>query len=309
MPSKFSLELSLAKIFAFILISVSFIACNDARNRDNWIVGTSADNPPYEFLENEKVVGFDIDVINAIAKHLGKTIEIKNMEFHSLLAAVSVENVDMVIAGLSVTSEREKRVKFSKPYSKAHIAILVRKDDQINAQNDLNKKIIGSQLGTSWTFIAKEIAEQQEAELVNLANNLILVEELKNQRLDAVILEKSQAKKFSQLHTELTYLPAEEYHTYLAIAYPQRAPIRAQIDEAITALTQDGTIDHLAQKWGVYGSSSLEIMNNSGHEQSGCVDAKLKQNSATQESKDPAQSSEEQHPVEAEKEINTEGKN
>ena len=62
-------------------------ACSENSRDDNkWLVGTSADNPPYEFIQNGEPVGFDIDVIKEIAASLGKEVQFKNMEFHSLIA-------------------------------------------------------------------------------------------------------------------------------------------------------------------------------------------------------------------------------
>ena len=111
-----------------ILLSILFLlllpACSDNKNDHVWIAGTSADNPPYEFMQNGEIVGFDIDLINEIGKFLGKKLEFRNMEFHSLLAALSTNSVDLVIAGLSNTPERSSRVDFSITYISSEIAIL-----------------------------------------------------------------------------------------------------------------------------------------------------------------------------------------
>ena len=115
------------KILLSIILSTILVSFGDSRDDDTWVVGTSADNPLYEFMQDGEIVGFDIDLMVAIGQHLGKNIEFRNMEFHGLLAALSSNNVDMVIAGMSVTPERQKRVTFSVPYTDARIAVLFRR--------------------------------------------------------------------------------------------------------------------------------------------------------------------------------------
>ena len=81
-----------------------------------YVVGTSADFPPFEYVQNGKYVGFDLGLIKAIAKTEGFNIQIRDMAFDSLIPALKVGVIDIAIAGMTITKERENVVDFSNPY-------------------------------------------------------------------------------------------------------------------------------------------------------------------------------------------------
>jgi polar amino acid transport system substrate-binding protein len=241
------------RILLVTIFLTALTGCSDHKDENTWIVGTSADNPPYEFMQDGKMVGFDIDLITAIAQHLGKDIELRNMDFHGLLAALSSNNLDIVIAGMSITPERQKRVEFSIPYADAKIAVLFRRDDKFKRPEDLYDKKSGAQLGTIWTLIAHDMSINYHFRTKALSSNLMLVEELKAKRIDAVILEESQAEKFTAKYPELSNFSVPQYGSSFAIALPKNTVLKKNIDHAIKQLKSKGTIDALAKKWGIVG--------------------------------------------------------
>ena len=91
-------------------------------------MGTNAEFPPYEYYEGDAIVGIDAEIAKAIADKLGMTLEIKNMEFGSIIAAVDSGKIDMGMAGMTVTDERLQTVNFSKSYATG-IQVVIVKDD------------------------------------------------------------------------------------------------------------------------------------------------------------------------------------
>ncbi|RKD21467.1 amino acid ABC transporter substrate-binding protein, PAAT family [Caminicella sporogenes DSM 14501] len=166
------------------------------------VVGTSADYPPYEFhyVNNGKdeIVGFDIAIANEIAKDLGVELEIEDIGFDGLLAALKGDKVDIVIAGMTPTEERKKSVDFSKVYYKAVQSVLVgSKDvDKFKTIDDLTGKVIGVQKGT----IQEELAKTQikDAKIESLTSIADLILQLKNGKVDAVIAEAPVAKAYAK---------------------------------------------------------------------------------------------------------------
>jgi ABC-type amino acid transport substrate-binding protein len=234
-----------------IILSCFLSSCSEDQDPNTWIVGTSADNPPYEFLQDGQVVGFDIDFVNALAQHLGRNVVIKNMEFHSLLAGLANGSLTMVVAGLSVTPERLKRVDFSMNYTSGRIAVLYRKEDNLNKKEDLKDKNIGAQLGTIWSLIAHDLSSKVHFNFKLLASNLMLVEELKSKRFDAIILEEIQADKFIEKYPNFAKFRLEGFGSSFAIALPKQSNLKKNLNNAIKALQRDGTMDKLYKKWGV----------------------------------------------------------
>lgn len=171
------------------------------------IMATSADYPPYEFHKmvdgKDQIVGFDIEVAKAIAKDLGVELEIKDIKFDGLLAALQGGQVDMVIAGMTPTPEREKNVDFTKVYYTAVQGIVVRAEDKdkYKSLEDFKPLTIGVQKGS----IQEQVATEQipGAKLKQLSKIPDLMQELKNKKVDAVIAEIPVANSFISKNKEL----------------------------------------------------------------------------------------------------------
>ena len=164
------------------------------------IVGTSADYPPYEFhllpeLESG-MVGIDIDIAEAIAADLNVKLEIKDITFSKLFDELVAGRIDMALAGLSPTESRRHIADFSIPYYQAIQNMLIRAadKDKIMLLDDLRGKVVGTQKGS--------IQEDMARNLVNGATFFLhediaaLVEALRRNQVDAVILEKPVADAF-----------------------------------------------------------------------------------------------------------------
>jgi polar amino acid transport system substrate-binding protein len=153
------------------------------------IMATSAEYPPFESIDpkdGKTVIGFDIDVANAVAKKLGVSLEIKDMDFNGLLGALIADKADMIIAGMSATDERKKSVDFSKTYFTDTFVVVVKEGvENIKTPADLNGKKVGGQLGSTGEGIAKSIPGIQYKAM---NDNDQLVMEVKSGRLDAVVL-------------------------------------------------------------------------------------------------------------------------
>lgn len=251
---KYREKMNIIKFVIVVALSILMSSCSEKQDKNTWIVGTSPDNPPYEHMRDGEIEGFDIDLIIAIGQHLGKKIEFKNMEFHGLLAALATKNVDMVIAGMSITPERVARVDFSIPYAEARIAILFRRADGYKETPDLKEKMVGAQLGTIWSLIAHDLSMTHSFRTKALASNLMLVEELKSGRIDAVILEQYQAEEFAKGNPNLSSFHLGTYGSSFAIALPKGSPEKKNIDHTIKSLKSNGTISALTKKWGLVGA-------------------------------------------------------
>ncbi len=152
------------------------------------IVGTEPSFAPFEFPDEKdnKIVGFDIDLINAVAKKMGyETVTVKGMGFDALIPALNAGNIDMAIAGMSITDARKKQVEFSDPYYESGLMAIVQKSNtDIHSLDDLKGKKIGVQLGTTGAAWAEKI---EGAKVTNFDTTDLACIELKNGNVDAVI--------------------------------------------------------------------------------------------------------------------------
>lgn len=153
-------------------------------------VGTEAQFPPFEIVNSQgKIVGFDVDLLNAIAADQGFKVNYVDQDFAGLIPALQTGNIDIIASGMTITDERAKQVNFSDPYITAGLAIAVTVDKKdINSVDDLKGKTVAVQTGSTGFNKAEElkkagvIAEVKDFPHVNEA-----IEELKIGGADAMI--------------------------------------------------------------------------------------------------------------------------
>lgn len=226
------------------------------------VLGTSADYPPYEFHKSvdgkDEIVGFDVEVAKQIAKDMGVKLEIKDMKFDGLLAALDQGNVDIVVAGMTPTEERKKNVDFSKVYYNAVQTVIVKASDKdkIKSVDDLKGKRVGVQKGAIQEEIAKKQMPNSEAVALGKISDLVLA--LKNNRVDAVIVELPVATSNVNANKDLVIsdikLQTEEAGSAVAIKKGS-ADVVSAIDKTLDKLIQDKSID----KYVTDATNSVEV--------------------------------------------------
>lgn len=195
------------------------------------VMGTSADYPPYEFHKEinkkDEIVGFDIEIAKAIAKDLGVQLELKDMKFDGLLAALEAGNVDFVISGMTPTEERKKSVDFTKVYYTAVQTVVVRAEDKdkFKSVEDLKGKKVGAQKGATQEQIVKEQMPNSELKAIGKISDLML--ELKNKKVDALVVELPVATAYLAKNKDLIVADSIKLNTEdsgSAIALKKGAP-------------------------------------------------------------------------------------
>lgn len=217
-------------------------------------VGTNAAFPPFEYVgEDGKPAGFDIALIEAIGEELGVEVEVQDMEFDSLVAAIG-SKIDVAIAGMTVTDERKEQVDFSDPYYDAVQYVLVAEGSDIASYDDLKGKAIGSQLGTTGDFLSEDIQKEDDSTSIHTYNKAVdAVTDLSNGRLDAVILDKNPAEVFASEYDGIVALDGADFNfetEEYAIALPKGSEeLQKKINEALQTLKDNGTYDKLVETY------------------------------------------------------------
>jgi len=113
---------------------------NVNRSNGTLVMATNAYFQPYEYYENGTIIGIDVDVATAICDTLGMTLKVEDMEFDSIITAVSSGKADVGIAGMTVTPERQKNIDFSDSYTTSQQVIVVRNNDAVSGGTSLSEK-------------------------------------------------------------------------------------------------------------------------------------------------------------------------
>ena len=212
-------------------------------------MSTNAAFPPYEMTADDgSFEGIDIDVAAAIADKLGLELQIDDMDFDAALLATQNGKSDMVMAGVTVTDERQKVMDFSDTYAEGIQSIIVPEDSDIASVDDLAGKTIGTQRGTTgYIYCTDDFGEDS---VVAYDNGLTAVQALNNGQVDAVVIDNAPAKEFVAANTGLKILDtayAQEDYA-IGVAKGNTALLDA-INGALEELQADGTLQSIVDKY------------------------------------------------------------
>ncbi|MEL6223714.1 MAG: ABC transporter substrate-binding protein [Cyanobacteria bacterium J06627_8] len=240
------------------IVSVSVLiflgtALSNQRQQDAQVlhVATSPDYCPYEFIDSTNgtnaLVGFDIDVVEAIAEQLDAPIHFDAMPFNQIILALRSREADVAIAALTPTEERKQVVSFSVVYHVTESLIISPADRPIDALSDLSNQRIGVKPGTVHAQLASTVSNGQ---LITFDRTGELVRAVKTGEVDAAILDAALAPYYVRQRSNIHSIVVENDDTAgVAIALPKRSSWLRPINETIRQMQTDGTLDDLALKW------------------------------------------------------------
>lgn len=230
-----------------VLLAVMLTACGGSKT-EKVIVGTNAEFPPFEYLEGDNIVGFDVELINMLAKEAGLEIELQDMSFDGLLPALQTKKIDVVIAGMTATDERKKSVDFTDNYySTSQVIITAENDDTIKSYDDLVGKKAGVMLGFTGDLIVSDI-EGVDVKKYNASYAAIM--DLKAKKLDAVVLDSEPAKNFVAQNGGIKVIEGVSVKEEYAIAVRKdEAEILKKLNDAFAAVKANGEYQKLYDEY------------------------------------------------------------
>ena len=227
------------KILILIVITIIFIT--GCGKKDNQLVMvTEAGFAPYEYYENGEIVGVDVDIAKEIAKYLGKELIIKDVSFDSIINEVKSGKSDFGAAGISYTEERAKEVDFTIDYSISKQVIIVK--EGINKIDNLDNKRIALQLGSiADSYVTKNY---KNATVIRQKKYLAAIEDLKNDKVDLVIMDELPAKEILKNNPGLVILDQELFtDKYGMVVRKGNDELLKAINKVLSDLIADGKIE------------------------------------------------------------------
>jgi polar amino acid transport system substrate-binding protein len=232
-------------LFAALSMSVAAIA----QAQDVIRVATDATFPPFEYTQNGKRTGFDVELIEAIAGTLGKKVEWTEIDFKGLIPGLVARRFDVAASAIYITDERRKVVDFTDPYYPGGLVIMVKKGNTaIRGPEDLNGKKVSVQVGTKSVNFLKE--KFPGARRVEVEKNQEMFQLVEIGRADAAVTGKPAARLYERergtLHVLDEQLTVEEYGFAIRKDEPE---LTRQFNDALKKLKADGTYQKLVDKY------------------------------------------------------------
>lgn len=234
------------KCLLFLVMVLLLTGCG--KNDNDLVMVTEAGFPPYEFYENGKVVGVDIEIANEIAKELNKNLVIKDIAFDSIINELKSGKADFAAAGMSITEDRLKEVDFTIEYIVSEQVVVVRNDSQINNIDDIKDKTISVQLGTvADQYVTKNY---KEAKINRLKKFLVAAEDVKNNKSDCIVMDKLPALELVKKNPELKILDGTLFEDKYGMAVKKgNKELLDQINKVLERLISEGKIEEYTVKF------------------------------------------------------------
>jgi len=208
---------------------------------------------PFEMMDQEtgEMVGFDMEIIREVADRAGFDIDLNTMDFNGIIPALQSGNVDIAIAGITITDEREEIVDFSDPYYDSGLRLLVREGNgDINEFDDLEDKKVGTKIGsTSYDYLMKNL--EADDGVTPYPGSADMYMALMSGAIDAVFYDAPNVGYFARTKGEgkvKTIGPLYEGQQY-GIALVEGSEWVDEVNTALAAMKEDGTYKEIYEKW------------------------------------------------------------
>jgi len=248
-----------AILIAIVMVLSVFAACSKDDNANTGAskleiikpgvltVGSDTTWPPMEYIEGDKIVGFDVDLTQAIADKIGLKLDYQSAAWDGLFPALTSHKYDMAISSITITDERKKEMDFSDPYFKTDQSATTKEDAGIDSVEKMDGKTAGVQIGTTGELVSKDI---KGCTTKTYDDILMAFEDLKAGRIDAVICDNYVGYSYSKKNEGFKVGFVITTDEKLGIAFAKDTPeLLKAVNSALKTLIDDGTYDLIFETW------------------------------------------------------------
>ena len=238
------------KIFLVLtLLIFGVMSCGKKDNGEKKLrVGLNAVFAPFEYVENGKITGFDVDMINEIGKNLGYKIEIIDQSFDGLIPSLKAGKIDIIVSGMSSTEQRRKSVDFTDDYFVSKQLYIRKKGNSAVTSSTLKGKKIGVLLGSIQEILARKIDGAIVVPNKSIVNTIL---DLKAGKIDVIILEKAVAEEYMKKNPEMEIFDEKPAKIGMAMAVNKgkNPELIKQINAELKKMRENGKYDELIKKY------------------------------------------------------------
>ncbi|WP_276272569.1 basic amino acid ABC transporter substrate-binding protein [Haloarcula litorea] len=217
--------------------------------------GTAPGFPPFEMKEGGELVGFDIDLLEAVVGQSDYELSgWEEFEFDSLIPALTNDNIDVIAAGMTINEKRDETIDFTDPYYSSDQAIVVRSDGDFSPSElaDLADRPIGAQSGTTGEGVVQDELvgdEISESQYNSYGNYVLAIEDLQNGNIDAVVIDVPVARTFAAnrpVEVAFVYETGEQFGFGVRTDADE---LTSSLNDGLATVRENGTYEDLTAEW------------------------------------------------------------
>ena len=219
-----------------------------------YVVGTDAAYAPFE-SQNEKgeIVGFDIDVVSAVAQKAGIQVKFVNTPWEGMFNTVAQGDRDLLVSAITITDERRQTMDFSAPYFDAQQLIAVKEDSKVAKFEDLKTLKVGVQTGTTGDEVVTKLIGKESTAIKRFESTPLALKELESGGVDAVVADNgvvihyvanNAGSKFKTV-SDTSFTPEQ----YGIVVKKGNAELLEKINKGLADIKADGTYDKIYASW------------------------------------------------------------
>lgn len=216
-------------------------------------VVTDAAYAPFESMDGDKIVGFDVDFVNAVAEEAGFEVEIVNVGWDPLFVEVKDKIADFGMSAITINDDRKQTYDFSHPYFLSTNKILVPEGSDIKSAADLKGKVVAVQNGTTGQEAVEGLLGANNKDIKKFENTVLAIMELKGGGADAVVADNTVVEEYAKNNPGDKLVVIEDTGAFEAEYYglmlPKGSELKSELDEAINAIYENGTYAEIYKEW------------------------------------------------------------
>lgn len=244
--------------FAFILVLSACTSGSGGSSANSGAKKTlrvvdDATYAPFEYMSNGKIVGFDVDILNALAKETGYKVQLANVGWDPLFVELKNKTADMSISAITINNQRKQTYDFSVPYFLSTNKILVKKSSSIKSGTELKGKTIAVQTATTGQTAVEKIVGKNNPSVKKFKTINLAIMELLNGGADAVVADNTVIEEYAKNNPGQNLKVIADKNAFApefyGVMYPKNSTLRPVFDKAINTLYSNGTYAKIYQKW------------------------------------------------------------
>ncbi len=250
----------------FIMIAIITVMAACGSNEEENVSGEGEDNKektlrvvtdaaysPFEFQKEGKLVGFDVDIVNAVAKEAGFKVNIEHVGWDPLFVEIKNKRADFGMSAISINDERKKTYDFSVPYFLSTNKILVPEGSNIKSAQDLKGKEIAVQAGTTGQFAVEKVVGKNNKDIRKFETTVLAIMDMKKGGADAVVADNGVVEEYAKNNPKDKFVVIPDANTFdnefYGLMFPKDSKDRAAVDEALNEIIDNGTYTEIYKKW------------------------------------------------------------